>query len=310
MFLPDREHLKVFLHRAPVDIRKQRNGLAAVAREVIQQDPFTSGALFVFIGRGRDKLKILYWDKNGFAVWYKVIEGKEKFHWPRRLDAAPAFPVPRLLTITTDATLTKYVQELRLASNDSAALRWLGGIYFTNEDMEVIQPLRGVDATSGVVPELDPSLQFSLFTHYDEIAGFGNLTYDITSRLQATGGVRYSYNSQNYAQFNSGSSLNGLNTLLGVNFPAASPRATSSDSSITYLADIKYALGDDAMVYARFATGYRPGGPMSSSPARPPRSTPIPCVTMTWARNSPCGAGAARLTCPFIGSIGSTFRYR
>ena len=87
MFLPDREHLRVFLHRAPVDMRKQRNGLAALAREVVEQNPF-SGALFVFIGRSRDRLKILYWDRNGFAVWYKVIEGKEKFPWPRHTDAA------------------------------------------------------------------------------------------------------------------------------------------------------------------------------------------------------------------------------
>jgi transposase len=88
MFLPDRQHLRVFLHRAPVDMRKQRNGLAALARNVMEQDPFDAGSLFVFIGRQRDKLKVLYWDRNGFAVWYKVIEGKEKFHWPRRLDAA------------------------------------------------------------------------------------------------------------------------------------------------------------------------------------------------------------------------------
>src|ERR1700760_1208738 len=88
MFLPDRQHLRVFLHRTPVDMRKQRNGLAALAKSVMEQDPFSAGSLFVFIGKQRDKLKILYWDRNGFALWYKVIEGKEKFHWPRRLQSA------------------------------------------------------------------------------------------------------------------------------------------------------------------------------------------------------------------------------
>lgn len=94
MFLPDRENLRVFLHRAPIDMRKQRHGLAALVQGVLEQNPF-GGALFVFIGRGRDKLKILYWDRNGFAVWYKVIEGREKFHWPRNTDAAS-------ITLTAD----------------------------------------------------------------------------------------------------------------------------------------------------------------------------------------------------------------
>jgi transposase len=78
------DELKVYLHRKPVDMRRGRNGLAALAREVMQQDVF-SGALFLFIGRRFDAIKILYWDRNGFAVWYKVIESHEKFHWPRLL---------------------------------------------------------------------------------------------------------------------------------------------------------------------------------------------------------------------------------
>jgi len=57
MFWPERQQLRVFAHLAPVDMRKQRHGLAALAQNVIAQDP-CSGALFIFIGKGRDKLKI------------------------------------------------------------------------------------------------------------------------------------------------------------------------------------------------------------------------------------------------------------
>jgi transposase len=88
MLCPDLRDVRVYLHRAPVDMRRERNGLAALVRGVINEDPFRSDALFCFIGKGRDKLKILYWSKNGFVVWYKVIEGKEKFHWPRRGEEA------------------------------------------------------------------------------------------------------------------------------------------------------------------------------------------------------------------------------
>jgi transposase len=82
MLRPNAADLKVYLHRAPVDMRKGRMGLAALAQEVIKQDPF-GGSLFVFVGKRYDALKILYWDINGYALWHKVIENDQKFHWPR-----------------------------------------------------------------------------------------------------------------------------------------------------------------------------------------------------------------------------------
>jgi len=73
MMRPVGDELKVYLHRKPVDMRRGRNGLAALAREVIEQDVF-SGALFLFIGRRFDAIKILYWDRDGWAIWYKRLE--------------------------------------------------------------------------------------------------------------------------------------------------------------------------------------------------------------------------------------------
>ena len=84
MMRPVGEDLKVYLHRATVDMRRGRNGLAAIVRETMRLDVF-AGALFIFVGRRFDTLKVLYWDRNGFAIWHKVIESAEKFHWPRLL---------------------------------------------------------------------------------------------------------------------------------------------------------------------------------------------------------------------------------
>jgi transposase len=58
--------VQVYLHRAPIDMRSGRNGLAAIAQEVIKADPF-AGGLFLFIGKRFDALKILWWERNGFV---------------------------------------------------------------------------------------------------------------------------------------------------------------------------------------------------------------------------------------------------
>jgi transposase len=65
--------VRVFVAVGPTDLRNGYDGLARLAREVIEQDPL-SGHLFVFANRRRDRLKILYWDRDGYAVWMKRLE--------------------------------------------------------------------------------------------------------------------------------------------------------------------------------------------------------------------------------------------
>jgi len=86
MLRPEGEGLRVYLHREPVDMRLQRTGLASLVQEVIGEDPFSSNVIFAFIGKRYDRIKLLAWDKNGFVLWYKVIESGEKFIWPRYTD--------------------------------------------------------------------------------------------------------------------------------------------------------------------------------------------------------------------------------
>jgi len=67
MMRPYGEDLKVYLYREPVDMRKGRNGLAALAQEAMKVDPF-SGALLVYVGRRYNAVKILYWHRYGNRV--------------------------------------------------------------------------------------------------------------------------------------------------------------------------------------------------------------------------------------------------
>ena len=65
--------VRIFVCLVPTDMRKSIDGLAGLAHTVLQQDPL-SGHLFVFVGRRRDRVKLLYWDGDGYALWYKRLE--------------------------------------------------------------------------------------------------------------------------------------------------------------------------------------------------------------------------------------------
>lgn len=65
--------VKIYLCTQPTDMRRGFDGLSGMAQTLLQQDPL-SGHLFVFRNRNRDKLKILYWDQDGLAIWYKRLE--------------------------------------------------------------------------------------------------------------------------------------------------------------------------------------------------------------------------------------------
>ena len=66
--------VRIWLAVAPADMRCGFDRLAELARSVTGQEPVDGGHLFLFRGRGGDRLKILYWDKDGFALWYKRLE--------------------------------------------------------------------------------------------------------------------------------------------------------------------------------------------------------------------------------------------
>jgi transposase len=72
--------LKVWLSEKPTDMRKAIDGLCFLVIDAMQLDP-NSGELFIFYNRQFNKLKILYWDKNGFCLWYKRLE-KDRFKLP------------------------------------------------------------------------------------------------------------------------------------------------------------------------------------------------------------------------------------
>jgi transposase len=65
--------VRIFLYQMPTDLRKGFEGLSAIIENAFQGE-LTTGAYFVFFNKPRNRIKVLYWDSDGLAIWYKRLE--------------------------------------------------------------------------------------------------------------------------------------------------------------------------------------------------------------------------------------------
>jgi len=188
------------------------------------------------------------------------------------------FPAPGVLSMGTGTDVRKFTQEVRLASSGQSPLQWLVGGYYSDETDFAYEPMVGRGPTGAVLPDLNPALYFSIPSTYREYSGFGDLTYELTRSLEVTGGIRFGHIDQSYAQYFGGSDAGAYDTLLTVvgeaPTPYVVPTARSQQNITNYLATVRYHITPDTMVYARYATGFRPGGPNASVNGLPPTFQP------------------------------------
>lgn len=86
--------LQIWLYSTPTDMRKSIDGLSIIVSDQLGKNPCGS-EVFVFYNRGLNKLKILYWDKNGFCLWYKRLE-KGRFFLPKMEDQCYVLTIEKL----------------------------------------------------------------------------------------------------------------------------------------------------------------------------------------------------------------------
>ena len=166
---------------------------------------------------------------------------------------------PGITPFTIHLGLKKWTQELRLASPGGGRFEWMIGGFFTDETSSNAQIVRSYDMNRNVIPALDPLATVALPASYKEYAVFGNGTFRVTDRFEITGGVRWARNKQDFRQISEGAIV-----------PKADKPGQSSESVFTYSVSPQYRFSDNGMIYARAASGYRPGGPNVVLPGVPP----------------------------------------
>jgi outer membrane receptor protein involved in Fe transport len=167
---------------------------------------------------------------------------------------APVFG-PQVYGFVTDTSTRKYTEEIRLESNGDSRIEWLVGLYGAYEKTHELVNLRNHGAPNGLLLGFSPFYGV-LPSTYHELSAFGDVTFHITDAFALKLGARESRNSQHYQQF-----AHGL--LVVPTAPAMTTHedASSDQSVATYLINPSYRLSKHFMLYAKVASGYRPGGP-------------------------------------------------
>jgi outer membrane receptor protein involved in Fe transport len=166
---------------------------------------------------------------------------------------------PGITPFEINLGLRKWTQEVRLASPSGGSFEWLVGGFYTDEKSSNSQLVRSYDMAGNIIPALDPLATVGLPATYKEYAVFGNATVRFGERFEVTGGVRWARNEQTFRQISEGAIV-----------PSANDPGTSEEDVVTWSVSPQFHVSDDAMLYGRVATGYRPGGPNVIVPNVPP----------------------------------------
>src|SRR5688572_22673927 len=149
--------------------------------------------------------------------------------------------------------LRKRTQEFRLVSLAGGSVEWLVGAFYTKEDGQQVRDVFAVDTAGRPLAQLPLRFLFVEFpSQYEEVAGFGSATLRLTDRFDISAGVRWARNRQRFRQISG-----GLESVIG---PPVDASGSSAEDVLTYSLSPRWHASSDTMLYARVASGYRPGG--------------------------------------------------
>jgi iron complex outermembrane recepter protein len=196
---------------------------------------------------------------------YNVYDSPSSFDWSSSFGAsvasrwgvtgAPFFDLSRY---------TKLVQELRFSSSIGANVDWQLAGFYSHTKLRGYEYLLAADATTG--EQLGKHWILTYPRTYREAAVFANVTYRFTERFDIQVGGRQGQNEEEQEAFVQEGMF--IEDTRGVPRVAAAEVSSKSDT-FTYLVTPRFRFSPDLMAYARFASGFRPGGPNSSDPNIP-----------------------------------------
>ncbi len=169
-----------------------------------------------------------------------------------------AGPAATNLNFEDQAGTDKFTEELRVTSNGAGPLQYVAGFFTTHEKSFGSLLFYGDGANGAPLPNLDPGLITGLPSTYAEYAGYAQVSYTFLDRLTITGGLRYDYIDQTFQETLSGPYAAPLQAF---HILAATTPTSGTESDVNYLVNVRYALTPHSNLYARAASGFRPGGP-------------------------------------------------
>jgi len=174
-------------------------------------------------------------------------------------------PAPGSAFLDVDLAMKKFTQEFRLASRPGA-FEWMLGAYYTHEEGIQDQHAGLLRLDGSPLPASHDSIAGTLATlalpsEYTEKAAFANASYQPGGRFRLGAGLRHARNDQAFSQ----------DVTAGILLPLGQSSNRSREAVTTWSVSPQFQLGDDAMLYAKVATGYQPGGPNVIGRGLPPQ---------------------------------------
>ena len=194
--------------------------------------------------------------------WAKLVatSSREKLDFNQNFDLTDAYgpilgPIFNLpnpgFSERAPITENKSTQEVRLQSPEKQDLAWRVGLYYTHETSQYHETVLSFDSVTGAPIALPTLASIDIGpARFTEWAGYGDVTYHFTPRFKFMVGARYSHDQTRYSQTGGG-------LLVG----PSSFSTTGSDHPTTWLVNPSFKLDDNVLLYARIASGFRPGGP-------------------------------------------------
>lgn len=181
-------------------------------------------------------------------------------------DLLLGLPEPGSSFVRYSYDMEKVTQEFRLQSKGGGTFEWMFGAFYTKEDAMQSQLawLGQRDGTPLPAPFDDMFGTLAIInlpSTYRETALFANGSWRFGERFKLDAGVRQARNRQWFSQ----------NVPEGILAPIGETPGSSTEDVFTWSLSPQFRLGDDAMLYARVATGYQPGGPNVALPGMPPQ---------------------------------------